>query len=138
MAGRAQNLDHEEFWRPVLDHPSQPRVAPAAADLCESCGAERIAGARFCHLCGAGRSQRHGLSHWLSPRRFGHSLGLSLGPLIAFLVGVACLLAAVGVGIIYSATTVLDWQAIQAWRIQWLLAATAAFVGGLLLRQPKG
>jgi hypothetical protein len=90
-------------------------------------------------MCGSGRSrEHHALSQRLSPRRLSRTLGLSLGPLIAFLVGVACLLAAVGVGIIYTATTVLDWQAIQAWRIQWLLAATAAFVGGLLLRQPKG
>jgi hypothetical protein len=33
---------------------------------------------------------------------------------------------------------VLEWQAVQVYRIQWLLAAVAAFVGGLLLRKPSG
>jgi hypothetical protein len=34
------------------------------------------------------------------------------------------------VGIVFTARTALDWQAIQMWRIEWLLAAIAAFVGG--------
>ena len=137
MTSSAQNLGQDEFWQPVLEERSQLRVAPASTDLCEHCRTELIADARFCHKCGTRRDGR-ALSQRLSPRRLGQTLGLSLGALIAFLVGVACLLAAVGVGIIYSATTVLDWQAIQAWRIQWLLAATAAFVCGLLLQQAKG
>jgi hypothetical protein len=30
---------------------------------------------------------------------------------------------------------VLDWQAIQLWRIEWLLGAAAAFVAGCLLKK---
>lgn len=136
MTSSARNLGNEEFWQPVLEERSQLRVAPPT-NVCEYCQAELIADARFCHKCGTRRDGR-GLSQRLNPRRFSQALGLSLGAMIAFVAGVACLLAAVGVGIIYSATTVLDWQAIQAWRIQWLLAATAAFACGLLLRRPKG
>ena len=46
-------------------------------------------------------------------------------------------LAALLVGFIFSANTVLDWQAVQMWRIEWLLAAVACFVAGILLRQPS-
>jgi len=30
---------------------------------------------------------------------------------------------------------VLDWQAIQLWRIEWLLGAVAAFVAGCVLNK---
>ena len=46
-----------------------------------------------------------------------------------------CLLAAVLTGVFYQVQSVLDWQAIQVWRIQWLLAAIAALLAGLLLRR---
>jgi hypothetical protein len=55
--------------------------------------------------------------------------------MIAFLAGITCVLAAVLVGFIFSANTVLDWQAVQLWRIEWLLAAAAAFLAGILLKR---
>jgi hypothetical protein len=36
------------------------------------------------------------------------------------------------------AKTLVDWQAIQFYRAEWLLAATAAFVAGILLKKPSG
>lgn len=62
-------------------------------------------------------------------------LGLSMASLIAFFAGVGCLLAAVAVGVIYSVQTLADFQAIQSWRVQWLLAALVAFAAGILLKQ---
>ena len=38
-------------------------------------------------------------------------------------------------GAIYSVQTLADFQAIQSWRMQWLLAALVAFVAGILLKQ---
>jgi hypothetical protein len=35
----------------------------------------------------------------------------------------------------YTAATVLDWQAVQIWRIEWLLASAAAFLAGILLKK---
>jgi hypothetical protein len=32
--------------------------------------------------------------------------------------------------------TLVDWQAIQFYRAEWLLGATAAFVAGILLKKP--
>jgi hypothetical protein len=77
-----------------------------------------------------------GLSSMLGIRRLQEALGLTTGSLIAFIIGVVCTLAAIGTGLIFTATTVLDWQAVQVWRIEWLLAAAAAFLAGLLLKRP--
>jgi hypothetical protein len=43
--------------------------------------------------------------------------------------------AAVMTGLVYSANTLVDWQAVQTWRIEWLLAAAVAFIAGILLKK---
>jgi hypothetical protein len=62
-------------------------------------------------------------------------LGLSLASLIAFFAGLGCILAAIAVGLIYSVQSLADFQAIQLWRLEWLLAALVAFVAGILLKR---
>jgi hypothetical protein len=37
--------------------------------------------------------------------------------------------------VIFSPRTALDWQAIQLWRIEWLLGSVAAFGAGCLLKK---
>ena len=64
-------------------------------------------------------------------------LGLSTGSVIAFVIGLACVAGALLVGLL-TAKTLVDWQAIQFYRAEWLLAATAAFVAGILLKKPSG
>jgi hypothetical protein len=44
---------------------------------------------------------------------------------------------AIGVGLFFKASNLGEFQAIQLWRIEWLLAATAAFVAGILLKKPS-
>jgi hypothetical protein len=61
--------------------------------------------------------------------------GLSTASLIAFILGVGCVAGALLVGLL-TAKTFVDWQAIQFYRAEWLLAATAAFVAGILLKKP--
>jgi hypothetical protein len=61
-------------------------------------------------------------------------VGLSTASLIAFIVGLACIAGALLVGLL-NAKTFADWQAIQFYRAEWLLGATAAFVGGILLKR---
>jgi hypothetical protein len=61
--------------------------------------------------------------------------GLSTASLIAFILGVGCIAGALLVGLL-TAKTFVDWQAIQFYRAEWLLAATAAFVAGILLKKP--
>jgi len=62
-------------------------------------------------------------------------LGLSMASLVAFFVGLGCLLAVVAVGVVYSVQNLADFQAVQSYRMQWLLAAVAAFVAGILLKK---
>jgi len=61
-------------------------------------------------------------------------VGLPTASLIAFIVGLGCMAGVVGVSIFYRASNLAEFQAIQLWRIEWLLGATAAFVAGILLK----
>lgn len=63
-------------------------------------------------------------------------VGLPTGSLIAFVIGLACVAGALLVGLL-TAKTLVDWQAIQYYRAEWLLAATASFVAGILLKKPS-
>ena len=64
-------------------------------------------------------------------------VGLSTASLIAFTIGLACVAGALLVGLL-TAKTFVDWQAIQFYRAEWLLGATAAFVAGILLKKSSG
>ena len=106
------------------------------------CGTEFIVSSLYCHACGASRPdlgvsaartlEIPGLAELAS---LGERLGLTTPAVIAFLVGVLCVVGALAVSVFFSARTVLDWQAIQLWRIEWLLAAVAAFAAGCLLKK---
>jgi uncharacterized membrane protein len=63
-------------------------------------------------------------------------VGLSTASLIAFVLGIACVAGALLVGLL-TAKTLVDWQAIQFYRAEWLLAAIASFVAGILLKRPS-
>jgi ribosomal protein L37E len=112
-------------------------------EVCQGCGTEFMVGARFCHLCGTGRGARRSSARWaryLEFHQIREGLGLSTGSLVAFFLGLGCVLAAVAVWIIYSVQTINDLWAVQLYRMQWLVAAVAAFVAGMLLKkspQPK-
>jgi hypothetical protein len=75
---------------------------------------------------------------WLNQLHF-HAiktcLGLSTAALIAFVIGLSCVGGALLVAPLLPAKTFGDWQAIQYYRAEWLLAATAAFVAGILLKK---
>jgi len=61
-------------------------------------------------------------------------IGLPTASLIAFMIGLGCVAGAIGVSLFYKASNLAEFQAIQMWRIEWLLGATASFVAGILLR----
>jgi len=111
-------------------------------EVCDSCASEFMVGSLFCHVCGASRATRPTTasnSHWTLYLEFHHiqrALGLSTASLVAFLVGMVCLImAGIAVGLIYSVQTFNDFQAVQFYRMQWLLGAIAAFAAGLLLKK---
>ena len=129
----------QDFWQPPRG-PQAEAVTQSRALACPECGTEFVVGSRFCHVCGAERevvteSGSRSFTDWLEFTRIRESIGLSAASLVCLIVGVACVIAAVATGFIYTANTVLDWQAVQVWRIEWLLAATVAFVAGILLKR---
>lgn len=140
--GEVANQVQHEFWRP----PIQAVASDAAGshefiETCRRCGTEFIVSSRFCHACGVTRPELNAASRVLEIpglaelSALGERLGLTTAALIAFLVGVVCVVGALTVGVVFSARTLLDWQAIQIWRIEWLLGAISAFVAGCLLKK---
>lgn len=75
--------------------------------------------------------------HYLHFHEIKRWIGLPTAALIAFMIGLGCIVGAVGVSLFYKASNLAEFQAIQMWRIEWLLAATASFVAGILLKKPS-
>lgn len=142
-------MPKHEFWQAprgnaALQTPSPEPVPlpvrPRPGEVCARCETEFVLGSRFCHVCGLARSSQHSalaqrLQQALDLGQIRRHLGLSAGAFLAFLLGVICLAAAMGTGLVFNAMTVLDWEAVQLWRIQWLLAAAAAFLAGIMLKR---
>lgn len=141
MAHAADSMQ-PEFWRPpVTAVRPQPGPTPARShlDTCQTCETEFVLGARFCHVCGAGRDAVEKLpeSQWMKALDLTNvkdKLKLPTGSLVAMFLGIVCVMAALVTGFLYKADTLTDWQAIQTWRIEWLLAAAVAFILGILLK----
>lgn len=75
--------------------------------------------------------------HYLHFHEIKRWVGLSTAALIAFMIGLGCVAGAIGVSLFFRASNLAEFQAIQMWRIEWLLAATASFVAGILLKKPS-
>lgn len=149
MAEMVRNPEaRPEYWRPPLEH-LQRNVVAQEIDSCQHCNSEFVVGARFCHVCGMQRDALPGrrmqmqrfaarFARYLDFGLLREKLGLTTPALVAFAAGVICLISTIFVSAAFDARTVLDWQALQIWRVQWLLAAVAAFVAGILLNRTPG
>ena len=142
MAEAAHNVPHE-YWRPPAGTTADPVTnnPSGLVEVCDCCATEFMVGAHFCHTCGASRPSlssppvSRNWTRYLEFHNIKDRLGLPTAALVAFFIGMGCVLAAVAVGFVFSAQTVLDWQAVQLWRTQWLLAAAASFIAGILLKK---
>jgi hypothetical protein len=138
MAEAADQAQHD-FWRPPP--PASKAVAtPERSTACGRCGTEFIVSSVFCHACGAKRPDLNDARTIEIPGRaelasLAERLGLTMPAVLAFLLGMFCLVGALAVSVIFSPRTALDWQAIQLWRIEWLIGAVAAFIAGCLLKK---
>jgi hypothetical protein len=137
--GEAADQVQRDFWRPPVAA-SRDIAAPERSSACRHCGTEFIVSSLFCHACGYKRPEMNAARTLEIPGRaelalIGERLGLTMPAVVAFLLGALCVLGALAVGIFFSARTALDWQAIQLWRIEWLLGAVAAFGAGCLLKK---
>jgi hypothetical protein len=74
--------------------------------------------------------------HYLSFHEIKTQVGLSTASFVALLMGLGCVAGALLVGFL-TVKTVGDWQAIQFYRAEWLLGATASFVAGILLKKKR-
>lgn len=144
MAHLAPNYEErQEFWKPVVTPHAETSSASTTADqVCQSCGTGYVLGSRFCHVCGSDRhvnltdaSDASSLRDWFDFAGIRDILGQTTASLVAFILGVIFFIAAAITGFVFTATTLLDWQAVQIWRIEWLLAASAAFIAGVLLKK---
>lgn len=133
----------QEYWRPA--NPDALRLvgpAPTGA-ACRRCGTEYAPSALFCHICGRERPPRVATSASEPERSSNRAdlgnirrrLGLSVPCLVFFLLGVTCMIGAALTGVMSNSQTLVDWQAVQMWRVEWLLGATAALLAGILLQR---
>jgi len=138
MAEAADQAQHE-FWRPPATA-AKAVASPERSSACRHCGTEFIVSSLYCHSCGAKRPDLTAARTLEIPGRaelasLSERLGLTTPAVIAFLLGLFSIVGAVAVSVLFSARTTLDWQAIQLWRIEWLLGAVAAFAAGCLLKK---
>ena len=135
---------HQPYWRPVT------QGATASAQMreyprCSNCDTELVVGSRFCHNCGItfdsaparGFRWKVDWKRLTDIRPLQIALNLPRLSLIAVAVAAVCVFAALTVGLFYSADSALEWQAIQTWRIEWMLAAVVALLAGILLKESK-
>jgi len=113
----------------------------AATIACSHCGGEMLADARVCPHCGTEsrpsvveRRQRGTpiLPLFTSLR---NASARTIAPGLALITGGACIVAAAVTSLVFKATNLVDWQAVQLWRIEWLLAAIAILLAGILLKK---
>jgi hypothetical protein len=152
----------EGYWKPVLEdeppasstapgdesigassiadgHPAGKGYAGPRTDVCEHCGTEFVVQSLFCRMCGW-RAEGDITSELQSASRLDfhvlrRKLNLNAAALVCFLAGIVCLGAAASVSFIFNANNLVDWQAVQIWRIEWLLAGMASFLAGILLNR---
>jgi hypothetical protein len=130
----------QEYWRP--SNPDVARLIPQVRGICWHCGMDYSPGARYCSFCGGAREApsaeptpirpttepaKHHVKFWKA--------GLSLPSFVCLAAAVIFALAAVLTGLVYRQDTLVDWQAVQTWRIEWLLAAIVALLAGILLKK---
>jgi len=136
----------QEYWRqaPTPQNDLKTGVPQSVGNriLCASCGNPYATGARFCHCCGSGREsdlrveKRRLRLDWLDFDRARELTGLSTIPLALALCAGLFMLASVMTGLIYDTSTIAEWQAVQTWKAEWLLATVAALLAALLFKKP--
>jgi hypothetical protein len=142
MAHLAPNYEErQEFWKPAVAPRHEASPAETTDQACQECGTDFVLGSRFCYVCGSDRNANlasaslTGLHAWIDLASLREALGQSNYSLVALVLGCACVIAAIVTGFVFTATTLLDWQAVQLWRIEWLLGAVAMFAAGFLLKK---
>ena len=137
---QASRSGTQEYWRPANPDVARLIDSSTTTAACWNCGTEYPAGALFCHVCGSSREKRaattvsaivSGKSQVFSKRW----LTANISSLLCFIAGLLCVVAAAVTGAIYRIGNLTDWQAVQLWRIEWLLAAAVCMLAGIFLKK---
>jgi hypothetical protein len=146
MAGETLEMNREsseEYWHPApsiagkvfATHGFRARLDEASCALCNT---PYAIGARFCHFCGLSREgsqeKRNPLKHWLDIGAIRTRFGLPTASLVLVLAAILFAIATVMTGLVYNTSTLAEWQAVQTWRIEWLLATVAALLAAMLFK----
>jgi hypothetical protein len=134
----------QEYWRPAPTPGNQFKMhgfqVQGNEGFCTICGTSYAPGALFCHLCGLSREddlrvkERNPIMDWLDLEHIREQSGLSTLSLVLVLAAAVFMLATVMTGLVYTTSTVAEWQAVQTWRIEWLLATVAALMAAMLFK----
>ncbi len=130
----------QEYWRPAQQPNRAEYPVASVTPYCNMCGTQYAPGARFCHVCGENREPEfaaggaHKIAQALDFTNIRQKLGLSTTSLVLVAVALGCVLAALLTGMIYSANTMAEFQAVQSWRMEWLMAALVALVAAILFK----
>lgn len=103
-------------------HPHMEESSPATGVDCPKCHTRLPSLAEYCLHCGSKVTPAP------MQRVHEHPNNWRVAALVCMVVGIACLLGALLTSAVFGQQTVLDWQAVQLWRIEWLLAGMALFV----------
>jgi hypothetical protein len=131
---------HEDYWKPLPGPRLQTdTVAESTRARCSRCRAELPFSAKYCQACGFQQTptpikvptlfNQHNLASLVA------ALEQNIASFITLVLGCSCLLAGVATGFLFKVNTLSDWQAVQLWRIEWLLGAIALFTAGILLKR---
>ena len=132
----------QEYWRP--SNPDVARLIPQVRGICWRCGMDYSPGARYCSFCGGAREALSAEPTPIRPespvvkkRAKLWRAGLSLPSFVCLAAALVFAFAAVLTGVVYRQDTLVDWQAVQTWRIEWLLGAIVALLAGILLKKKQ-
>jgi len=138
MSDMQKEIPHQ-YWKPVQLDDASPD-APAVY-FCTNCGSRLADGAHFCHVCGNGRDSIAPtraliwLGHIFDVRKLQLKSGLTPMSFALFVCGLGCAVGAILTGFLNKAATLVQWQAVQVWRMEWLLGTIAALLGAELFQR---
>jgi hypothetical protein len=130
----------QEYWRPAQQANRTEYPVASVTPYCNMCGTQYATGARFCHVCGENREPEfqatgaNRIAQALDFTTIRQKLGLTTTSLVLVAVAIGCVLGALLTGIVYSANTIAEFQAVQSWRMEWMLAALVALVAAILFK----
>ena len=139
MSDTAREIS-QEYWRPAQQPNRADYPVASVNPYCNMCGTQYATGARFCHVCGENRDPEfqatgaNRIAQALDFTNIRQKLGMSTTSLVLVAVAIGCVLGALLTGMIYSANTIAEFQAVQSWRMEWLMAAAVALIAAILFK----